>query len=79
MVITDVGQTRIEELNYLPLAKLAWGGNFGWKIFEGTLRYNCDQVCPNGALLPIPTPLTLAPAHLFPHGRLRDHRRPGGR
>ena len=42
MVITDVGQSRMEEINYLPF-KLAWGANFGWHDFEGTLPFNCGQ------------------------------------
>ena len=46
MVITDVGQSRTEELNYLPF-KLAWGANFGWHDFEGTLPFNCGpKDCP---------------------------------
>jgi len=48
MVITDVGQHRYEELDYLPLSK-ARGGNFGWKRFEGFEPYNCGELCPNGA------------------------------
>lgn len=48
MVLTDVGQHRYEELNYLPLSQ-ARGGNFGWKKFEGFEPYNCGELCPNGA------------------------------
>ena len=56
MVITDVGQARQEEINYLP-AKLAWGGNFGWHDFEGTLPFNCGQKdCPGSLLTTAVTP-----------------------
>jgi hypothetical protein len=48
MLVTDVGQDRFEELNYLPLPA-ARGGNFGWKKFEGLEPYNCGELCPNGA------------------------------
>lgn len=49
MVISDVGQSRQEEINYRPF-KLAWGGNFGWHDFEGNLPFNCGpDACP-GAL-----------------------------
>ncbi|MBK5232654.1 MAG: PQQ-dependent sugar dehydrogenase [Thermoleophilia bacterium] len=53
MVISDVGQSRMEEINYLPF-KLAWGANFGWHDFEGTLPFNCGpKECP-GALTVAP-------------------------
>ncbi|MBK8294510.1 MAG: PQQ-dependent sugar dehydrogenase [Solirubrobacterales bacterium] len=56
MVITDVGQSRQEEINYLP-ARLAWGGNFGWHDFEGTLPFNCGQTdCPGSLLTTAVTP-----------------------
>ena len=53
MVISDVGQSRMEEINYLPF-KLAWGANFGWHDFEGTLPFNCGPTeCP-GSLTTAP-------------------------
>lgn len=52
MVIADVGQFRFEEINYLPFTA-ALGGNFGWKLFEGMLPYDCEpELCPNGGPLP---------------------------
>ena len=49
MVIADVGQERYEEINFLPYSE-ALGANFGWKIYEGRERYDCEpEVCPNGA------------------------------
>jgi glucose/arabinose dehydrogenase len=48
MVITDVGQGRYEEVNYLPFSEAA-GANFGWKIYEGLSPYDCGpELCPNG-------------------------------
>ncbi|MBN8866304.1 MAG: PQQ-dependent sugar dehydrogenase [Solirubrobacterales bacterium] len=57
MVISDVGQGRYEELNYLPF-KLAWGANFGWHAYEGIQPYDCGELCPNGGPPGITTGLT---------------------
>src|SRR5207253_228096 len=47
IVISDVGQYRYEEINYLSLP-LALGANFGWDAFEGAAPYDCDPTaCPN--------------------------------
>lgn len=51
MAISDVGQGRTEEMNYLPY-RLAWGANFGWKLFEGLRPYDCGELCPNGVVNP---------------------------
>lgn len=48
MLIADVGQARYEEINYVPYMT-AWGGNFGWKLFEGLQPYDCGEECPNGS------------------------------
>lgn len=47
IVISDVGQFRFEELNYLPLTQ-ARGADFGWNRFEGFKPYDCGELCPNG-------------------------------
>jgi hypothetical protein len=39
LVIGDVGQDRMEEVDYVP-APLAGGLNFGWNAYEGTLPYS---------------------------------------
>lgn len=66
MMITDVGQGRVEELNYLPF-KFAFGANFGWKMFEGLLPYDCDPlICPGGAT-PAPTTPLVWPVLSYPH------------
>jgi len=65
MVVTDVGQERYEEINYLPLDE-ALGANFGWKLYEGLSTYDCGLLCPNGGL-PMPSgPLTW-PEYVYPH------------
>lgn len=48
MLVADVGQERYEEINFLPWGE-ALGANFGWKIYEGLERYDCEpELCPNG-------------------------------
>jgi len=48
MLIGDVGQNRLEEVDFHPRAQGAGRGrNFGWKTCEGTLRYPIDErPCP---------------------------------
>lgn len=58
--IADVGQERLEELNYRP-ANAAAGANFGWRVMEGTLPYPPGSPNPNN-------PALLAPIHEY--GRL---------
>ncbi|MDQ2700595.1 MAG: PQQ-dependent sugar dehydrogenase [Actinomycetota bacterium] len=66
MVITDVGQTRGEEMNVLSW-RAAWGANFGWKMFEGLLPYNCGpEQCPNG-FGPIPPYTVTWPVLTYSH------------
>ncbi len=66
MAITDVGQGRAEEMNVLPF-RLAWGANFGWKLYEGTLPYDCEAaLCPGGQTPVITTPL-IWPALTYSH------------
>lgn len=47
MTVYDVGQSRFEELNHLPLSE-ARGANFGWHDYEGFEPYDCGELCPNG-------------------------------
>jgi glucose/arabinose dehydrogenase len=45
----DVGQNRLEEINIIEK-----GGNYGWRIMEGTACYNPSQNCnQEGLLLPV--------------------------
>ena len=60
MAIADVGQQRYEEINYLPF-RLAWGANFGWKLYEGVSPYDCGrELCPAGL------PVTAFPDVVWP-------------
>ena len=43
ILIGDVGQSRREEVDMKPLRK-ARGANFGWPIFEGTLRFRPGHI-----------------------------------
>jgi glucose/arabinose dehydrogenase len=56
--ITDVGQNRFEEINYVPDpgdGSVAGAGlSFGWSAFEGTERFN-DDVDPEGHTDPVLT------------------------
>jgi len=55
LTIGDVGQNRIEEIDYLPLAS-ASGANFGWDAFEGNSPYreeNGGTRDPGGTVKPI--------------------------
>jgi glucose/arabinose dehydrogenase len=42
LLIADVGQSSLEEIDYLPRDAAA-GANLGWSAFEGTQRFNKDQ------------------------------------
>jgi glucose/arabinose dehydrogenase len=66
MVIADVGQQRFEEINYLPF-RLAWGANFGWKLYEGVQPYDCGrELCSSG--LPVTgSPNVVWPVLTYPH------------
>jgi glucose/arabinose dehydrogenase len=55
IAISDVGQSRFEELNYTTVAA-ARGANFGWDAFEGFSRYrdeNGGTADPGGTVMPI--------------------------
>jgi glucose/arabinose dehydrogenase len=62
IAIADVGQNRIEELDYTTVARAA-GANFGWDAFEGFSRYreeNSGTPDPGG---------TVKPIFAYPHSR----------
>ena len=66
MEISDVGQARFEEINYLPF-RLVWGANFGWKLYEGVSPYDCDRErCPAG-LPVIGSTNVVWPVLTYPH------------
>jgi hypothetical protein len=59
LTIGDVGQGRIEEVNYLTAASgLGRAANYGWKVLEGSLLYPSGAVAmptqyPPGNVLPV--------------------------
>jgi glucose/arabinose dehydrogenase len=62
IVIGDVGQNRVEEVDYTTVAA-ARGANFGWDAFEGSDRYrdeNSGTPDPGG---------TVKPIFAYPHSR----------
>jgi hypothetical protein len=66
LVLTDVGQGRFEEINYLPLED-ARGANFGWKAYEGLSPYDCGPAeCPFGGPSTISGPVHW-PQLVYPH------------
>jgi uncharacterized protein (TIGR03437 family) len=55
MFIGDVGQNRMEEIDFQP-ASSAGGENYGWRLMEGTLCFNPGNNCNDGSLtLPVLT------------------------
>lgn len=42
LYIADVGQNKLEEINFQPAASKG-GENYGWKAFEGTSRYSAVE------------------------------------
>jgi glucose/arabinose dehydrogenase len=56
MYVADVGGNQREEIDYLPLARIA-GANLGWHCFEGTLRQKGCRV-----------PRYVPPAFEYPSG-----------
>jgi glucose/arabinose dehydrogenase len=66
VTIYDVGQLRFEEVNHLQLRSLR-GANFGWNVWEGRERYDCDVKCPNGTEgTQTASPVTW-PVHVYEH------------
>ncbi|HVE76581.1 MAG TPA: PQQ-dependent sugar dehydrogenase [Actinomycetota bacterium] len=58
LYLADVGQNRIEEINYVPAAKIA-KANFGWRAFEGGERATRDRIDESNLVMPV---------HTYPNG-----------
>lgn len=52
LYIADVGQNRIEEIDFQP-AHDKGGENYGWKIMEGNSCYNADSCDKTGLIIPV--------------------------
>ncbi|HEV2747400.1 MAG TPA: PQQ-dependent sugar dehydrogenase [Allosphingosinicella sp.] len=62
LYIADVGQARIEEINWQPAAS-AGGENYGWAVMEGDQVFDGDR--PGN---PAPgDPVLVDPVHAYPH------------
>ena len=57
LIVSDVGNSRIEEVNHLPAGK-GLGADFGWPAFEGTATFRGG----------VPRARTVIPAVAYPHG-----------
>jgi glucose/arabinose dehydrogenase len=52
LYIADVGQQRIEEVNFQPVGS-SGGENYGWRRFEGTLDFNNSSSNTTGLTFPV--------------------------
>lgn len=52
MWIADVGQSTMEEVNFLPAGSTA-GVNYGWDCYEGNQPYSGSSCTPPGTIVPI--------------------------
>lgn len=52
MAIGDVGQSRLEEVDMLPLARVK-GSNFGWPQYEASLLYDASKPGPGKPVFPL--------------------------
>jgi glucose/arabinose dehydrogenase len=59
LYIGDVGQSRVEEIDFQPAASTG-GENYGWRIFEGTLCFNPPVGC-------VEPPLFVPPVTQYSH------------
>jgi glucose/arabinose dehydrogenase len=60
LYIGDVGQGEWEEIDYRPRARIGALANYGWRVFEGRVRFSDTALGP-GQLV--------APVHVYGHGR----------
>lgn len=52
LYIGDVGQSRFEEVDWVPPARQA-GANYGWRAFEGPERYSGERVGGSSLVAPV--------------------------
>ena len=52
MAIGDVGQSRLEEVALVPIAKVK-GSNFGWPAYEGSRPYDPSKPGPGKPVFPM--------------------------
>jgi cysteine-rich repeat protein len=67
LYIADVGQNRVEEIDYQPAASTG-GENYGWDIFEGDECFD-DSDEPGPPVCPDPPTGFTFPVHTYSHGQ----------
>ena len=53
LYIADVGQSALEEINFLPRARLAALQNYGWDVYEGRAKFEDKALGPGRLVLPV--------------------------
>jgi glucose/arabinose dehydrogenase len=61
LYIGDVGQNMWEEIDYRPHAQVDRVANYGWRLYEGRVRYTSGSTNPAGELV--------APVSVYSHGQ----------
>lgn len=52
LYLADVGQNRVEEVNFVPAASIA-GANFGWRVYEGDRRFTNENLDQSQTIRPV--------------------------
>jgi glucose/arabinose dehydrogenase len=53
LYVADVGQNALEEINFLPRARLGSLQNYGWDVFEGRARFEDKALGPGRLVQPV--------------------------
>jgi glucose/arabinose dehydrogenase len=53
LYIGDVGQNNWEEIDYRPRARISSLANYGWRVFEGRVRYSNTELGPGQLVAPV--------------------------
>ena len=53
LYIADVGQNALEEINFLPRARVGSLQNYGWDVYEGRAKFEDKALGPGRLVLPI--------------------------
>ena len=53
LYVADVGQNALEEINFLPRARLGALQNYGWDVYEGRSRFEDKELGPGPLVQPV--------------------------
>jgi len=53
LYVADVGQNALEEINFLPRARLGELQNYGWDVYEGRSRFEDKELGPGRLVQPV--------------------------